>query len=224
MAHEPHRIAFYLYDLAAEFHALWNRGNDDPERRFLLENNPQLSRARLELALGIGADHPERPGADGGRRDRGDALTMSRRPSGAGLDRLPWLPDEPKPQRGAERAAQRGSVSAWAFAAIAARRRRVLLDRHAQTGREPVATDAQQPATTVALPAAASAAAAAAGRARAGARGRAIADGAGKSDCKRRADPAGRRRAAAARSKRELPPPAAAEHRPSQQKPTDSGR
>src|SRR6185503_761087 len=54
MAHEPHRIAFYLYDLAAEFHALWNRGNDDPERRFLLENNPQLSRARLELAFGVG--------------------------------------------------------------------------------------------------------------------------------------------------------------------------
>jgi arginyl-tRNA synthetase len=53
LAHEPHRIAFYLYDLAAEFHALWNRGNDDPARRFLLENNPQLSRARLELALGI---------------------------------------------------------------------------------------------------------------------------------------------------------------------------
>ena len=54
MAHEPHRIAFYLYDLAAAFHALWNRGNDDPDRRFLVENNPQLSRARLELALGIG--------------------------------------------------------------------------------------------------------------------------------------------------------------------------
>jgi arginyl-tRNA synthetase len=53
-AHEPHRIAFYLYDLAASFHALWNRGNDDPERRFLLENNPQISRARLELAIGIG--------------------------------------------------------------------------------------------------------------------------------------------------------------------------
>jgi len=53
LAHEPHRIAFYLYDLAAEFHALWNRGNDDPERRFLLEQQPQLSRARLELALGI---------------------------------------------------------------------------------------------------------------------------------------------------------------------------
>ena len=54
MAHEPHRIAFYLYDLAAAFHALWHRGNDDPERRFLVENNPKLSRARLELALGIG--------------------------------------------------------------------------------------------------------------------------------------------------------------------------
>ena len=53
LTHEPHRIAFYLYDLAAEFHALWNRGNDDPSRRFLVENNPQLSRARLELALGI---------------------------------------------------------------------------------------------------------------------------------------------------------------------------
>ena len=54
LAHEPHRIAFYLYDLASHFHALWNRGNDDPARRFLLENNPQLSRARLELAAGVG--------------------------------------------------------------------------------------------------------------------------------------------------------------------------
>jgi arginyl-tRNA synthetase len=54
MAHEPHRVAFYLYDLAAAFHALWNRGNDDPDRRFLIENNPQLSRSRLELARGIG--------------------------------------------------------------------------------------------------------------------------------------------------------------------------
>ena len=54
LAHEPHRVAFYLYELAAALHALWNRGNDDPERRFLIENNPQLSRARLELARGIG--------------------------------------------------------------------------------------------------------------------------------------------------------------------------
>lgn len=49
-AHEPHRVAFYLYDLAAAFHALWNRGNDDPARRFLLADQPALSRARLALA------------------------------------------------------------------------------------------------------------------------------------------------------------------------------
>lgn len=53
MSHEPHRIAFYLYDLAAAFHALWNRGNDDPSRRFLLEDQPELSRARIELATAI---------------------------------------------------------------------------------------------------------------------------------------------------------------------------
>ena len=53
-AYEPHRIAFYLYDLAAAFHAAWNRGNDDPSKRFLLEDQPDVSRARLELARGIG--------------------------------------------------------------------------------------------------------------------------------------------------------------------------
>jgi arginyl-tRNA synthetase len=53
-AHEPHRIAFYLHDLAAAFHALWNRGNDDPSRRFLVEDNRALTGARLELAAAIG--------------------------------------------------------------------------------------------------------------------------------------------------------------------------
>ncbi len=53
LAHEPHRIAFFLNDLAAAFHALWNRGNDDPSRRFVLENQPDLTRARLELARGV---------------------------------------------------------------------------------------------------------------------------------------------------------------------------
>ena len=53
LAHEPHRIAFYLYDLAAAFHSLWNRGNDDPLRRFLVDDRPDLTRARLELALGV---------------------------------------------------------------------------------------------------------------------------------------------------------------------------
>jgi arginyl-tRNA synthetase len=53
-AHEPHRIAFYLYDLAAAFHQLWNKGNDDPQRRFLLAHNPALTGARMALADAIG--------------------------------------------------------------------------------------------------------------------------------------------------------------------------
>ncbi len=53
-AREPHRIAFYLYDLAGAFHALWNQGNDDPERRFLLADRPDLTAARLALADGVG--------------------------------------------------------------------------------------------------------------------------------------------------------------------------
>jgi arginyl-tRNA synthetase len=53
-AHEPHRIAFYLHDLAAAFHAQWNKGNDDPSKRFLLAQNPELTRARMELASAIG--------------------------------------------------------------------------------------------------------------------------------------------------------------------------
>jgi len=53
-AREPHRIAFYLYDLAASLHALWNVGNDRPERRFLLIDNPVVTCARLFLADAIG--------------------------------------------------------------------------------------------------------------------------------------------------------------------------
>ena len=53
LAHEPHRIAFYLYDLAAAFHALWNKGNDDPTRRFLLAQNLKISRARMALAAAM---------------------------------------------------------------------------------------------------------------------------------------------------------------------------
>jgi arginyl-tRNA synthetase len=53
-AREPHRIAFYLYDLAATFHALWNVGNDRPDRRFLLTDNPDLTCARLFLGDAIG--------------------------------------------------------------------------------------------------------------------------------------------------------------------------
>ena len=52
--HEPHRIAFYLYDLAASFHAHWNLGNDRPDRRILIVNNPGLTLSRLFIASAIG--------------------------------------------------------------------------------------------------------------------------------------------------------------------------
>lgn len=52
-AREPHRIAFYLADLAGAFHSLWNRGNDDPAYRFLREDAPALTAARLQLAQAV---------------------------------------------------------------------------------------------------------------------------------------------------------------------------
>jgi arginyl-tRNA synthetase len=52
-AHEPHRVAFYLYDLAAAFHALWNRGKDDTTLRFLVEGDPELTAARLALIQAV---------------------------------------------------------------------------------------------------------------------------------------------------------------------------
>ncbi|MEM7718580.1 MAG: arginine--tRNA ligase [Pseudomonadota bacterium] len=51
--HEPHRVAFYLYELASEFHALWNRGNDKPELRFVHEGNPQLTAAKIALPRAV---------------------------------------------------------------------------------------------------------------------------------------------------------------------------
>jgi len=52
-AHEPHRIAFYLYDLASEFHALWNRGHDLPYLRFIINNDAGMTKARLALVQGV---------------------------------------------------------------------------------------------------------------------------------------------------------------------------
>lgn len=51
--HEPHRIAFYLQELAAAFHGLWNRGKDDGSLRFILSNAPELTLARLALVQGV---------------------------------------------------------------------------------------------------------------------------------------------------------------------------
>ncbi|MFL4989407.1 MAG: arginine--tRNA ligase [Microvirga sp.] len=48
-AHEPHRIAFFLYDLAAAFHGLWNKGKDLPQLRFVNQNDQQSTEARLAL-------------------------------------------------------------------------------------------------------------------------------------------------------------------------------
>jgi arginyl-tRNA synthetase len=53
-AREPHRLAFFLYDLAAGFHAYWNIGNDRPEKRYIVAGDAELTAARLFLAAQIG--------------------------------------------------------------------------------------------------------------------------------------------------------------------------
>jgi arginyl-tRNA synthetase len=54
-AREPHRIAFFLYDLAADFHMLWNRGKDDATLRFLSADRPVETLARLALVAATAA-------------------------------------------------------------------------------------------------------------------------------------------------------------------------
>lgn len=51
--HEPHRIAFYLYELASDFHALWNRGNDDAALRFLQEGDVATTQAKIALIRAV---------------------------------------------------------------------------------------------------------------------------------------------------------------------------
>src|SRR6476661_636312 len=53
VAHEPHRIAFYLYELASEFHVIWTRGKDLPHLRFIIQNDRETTKARLALVEGI---------------------------------------------------------------------------------------------------------------------------------------------------------------------------
>jgi len=53
LAHEPHRIAFYLYELASDFHAQWNRGKDMPHLRFIMQNDRVITLARLALVQGV---------------------------------------------------------------------------------------------------------------------------------------------------------------------------
>jgi arginyl-tRNA synthetase len=51
--HEPHRVAFYLQEVAAQFHMLWNKGRDEATLRFILASDPALTRARLALVRGV---------------------------------------------------------------------------------------------------------------------------------------------------------------------------
>jgi arginyl-tRNA synthetase len=50
---EPHRVAFYLYDLASAFHGQWNKGSENPALRFVKVNDPELTRARLGLVQAV---------------------------------------------------------------------------------------------------------------------------------------------------------------------------
>ena len=52
-AYEPHRVAFYLYDLASSFHGLWTKGKDETRLRFLMDDDPDLTAARLALIRGV---------------------------------------------------------------------------------------------------------------------------------------------------------------------------
>jgi arginyl-tRNA synthetase len=54
-AMEPHRIAFYLYDLASLFHSLWSKGNDNVDLRFVNDKNRELTMARLGLVRAVAA-------------------------------------------------------------------------------------------------------------------------------------------------------------------------
>ncbi len=51
--HEPHRISFYLFDLAANFHGLWNKGKEMPQLRFIVDDNDALSYARLAMVQAV---------------------------------------------------------------------------------------------------------------------------------------------------------------------------
>ena len=52
--HEPHRIAFYLYELASEFHALWNKGSENAALRFIHDDDPKATSAKIALPRAVG--------------------------------------------------------------------------------------------------------------------------------------------------------------------------
>ncbi len=72
-AREPHRIAFFLYDLASDFHMLWNRGRDAATLRFLQPDQPVETRARVALVAAVATVIRSGLACDGGDAGRGDA-------------------------------------------------------------------------------------------------------------------------------------------------------
>jgi arginyl-tRNA synthetase len=55
LAREPHRVAFFLHDLAGDFHVLWNKGREDATLRFIQDDKPEATRARLALVAATAA-------------------------------------------------------------------------------------------------------------------------------------------------------------------------
>ncbi len=53
-AHEPHRVAFFLYEIASDLHSLWNRGNDDTSLRFVQDGDSDTTRAKIALVRAVG--------------------------------------------------------------------------------------------------------------------------------------------------------------------------
>ena len=80
-AHEPHRIAFFLQDVAAQFHLLWKKGKDDATLRFLVAADPDLTRARLALVRGVAIVIASGLAVFGVEPVRGDVTWRSRSPS-----------------------------------------------------------------------------------------------------------------------------------------------
>ena len=129
-AHEPHRVAFYLYELASEFHAQWTRGKDLPHLRFIIQNDPQTTAARLALVQGIVTVLSFRARAAGGRGSGGDAIAppagwpQDGRMSPQPLDGLPSRTGKPmaddhsqRPYRSSETIARSGQARSTSSAA-----------------------------------------------------------------------------------------------------------
>ena len=87
---EPHRVAFYLYELAGDFHGLWNKGNEVPELRFLQEGDAASSQAKIALARGHGDCNCGWPWYSWGHTGARDAITHGPPRTGNFSDQTAW--------------------------------------------------------------------------------------------------------------------------------------